>query len=200
MTGEEYFLDLEKRYNELIDKIENQCFKDVLSEMIGDLLVYKMPASRTHHTGPWGLLEHSVEVAETAVFIAKIGNYPVTMDYLILCGLLHDYGKTRMVGYEFPGCYQHSVIGAYEVGNSMRRHAISPDDIRYVTNIIGTHHFGRANKPDGLEYTCIENFIIHQADSLSATSWISRMEYKHKGSLYDCYGERLKFTKPYAEN
>ena len=27
-SGEEYFLDLEKRYNVLLNKIENQCFKE----------------------------------------------------------------------------------------------------------------------------------------------------------------------------
>lgn len=193
-------MTLLERYNNLVDRITDIHLRDVLDDLIGNCEIYNKPASVRHHVEDWGLLEHSIEVAEGALRLADEYDAPVTRDYLIFCGLLHDYGKTQIDGYHYPSYIQHCMLGANAVGRVLKDNGnFYKEDIKFITNIIGSHHRNfesEKDKKDSLRHTCLENYLIYVADGLSAITCIARYARDGGKLIYDCYGEKdLEITK-----
>lgn len=89
--------------------------RDETRALVGDVVrsfarrVYDLPASESyHHFEPWGLLDHSIDVAEFAVrsalsanFMESVAPHPEVQEFRVprlryaafLLGLLHDVGK-----------------------------------------------------------------------------------------------------------
>ena len=103
--------ELEKRFNKLVDSIENKDCKKILDYFLkkfGEQVFISPAASSVHHEFASGLLMHSVSLAEHADYFAKY--YPnINRDLLITGALLHDFGKMiELVG---PAVYHYSVEG-----------------------------------------------------------------------------------------
>ena len=139
-------------------------------------------------------------MAEGALRLADAYDAPVTRDYLIFCGLLHDYGKTQTAGYCYSGYMQHCMVGANVVGRALKDNGnFYEEDIKFITNIIGSHHKNFESEKDSkdqLKHTCLENYLIHVADGLSSITCVARYAKNSGELIYDCYGEKnLEITK-----
>jgi len=93
--------DLQKRYNELKSKVKRRAgeFAELMEYIETETEWLKSPAStRFHLCKENGLLEHSVNVAETLIRM-KDTLYPIIEDEsCVIVALLHDLGKVGMPG------------------------------------------------------------------------------------------------------
>lgn len=189
--------DLFKRYTELMERVNDFRLQALVESLLHGGEVYHKPASRVHHTGEWGMLEHSVEVAEVAISIVDMFNSPVNKDFVIVGGLLHDYGKAIIVGAPEEGPLQHCILGANAVYDAMLRVGqFSERERLVVSNIVRCHHRGVGETSDtkGL-YLTLEDYIVHIADALSATQYVAKARYEEGAKSYDMYKNKgMLFT------
>lgn len=161
---------------------------DVVMEHVGEDAYWRAPAAeRMHHAvAPYGLVWHSVEVAEVAVASARaIPTYAaqLSLDALILGALLHDLGKIRE--YEVvPGvgirrsvlaeARYHTTLGVEMVATATAIHAARLEAagvpswlIQHVYAVIESHHaqkeWGSPSAPASREA-----WLLHLADQTSA--------------------------------
>jgi len=93
--------ELKKRYDDLKSKVvtRKEQFEDLINFLENETEWLKAPAStRFHLCRESGLLEHSINVAETLIRI-KNTLYPIIDDEsCVIVALLHDLGKVGMPG------------------------------------------------------------------------------------------------------
>lgn len=94
--------DLFKRYMDLREKVVDRkeglarfCeWAETKTDYIGG------PASSKYHLAtPYGLLEHSCNVAENAIKIKQVLAPDISDESCVICGLFHDFGKAGHPGY-----------------------------------------------------------------------------------------------------
>lgn len=138
----------------------------------------KWPAATfNHHNYIHGLLEHTVNVVELAISIAKTNEniYPVDYNLLIAGGLLHDIGKIYEydikdgVNYSEEGEFiYHTVSGpmlVHEI-NITEGLNISRDKLMKVIHLLSSHHGEYAEHTPNSK--CFEAHILSFADNTDA--------------------------------
>lgn len=143
-----------------------------------------------HHAYIYGLLEHSVEVAELALGIAHRSRYRehVDLDAVIVGALLHDLGKVNVYRWRcertgkparidisrWGRLADHVRTGPMLVQGGRRQAADGTQgrrvpwiDVRHLVHVMASHHgtleWGSPTPP-----STVEAQIIHQADNASA--------------------------------
>jgi 3'-5' exoribonuclease len=132
-------------------------------------------ATSVHHAYVGGTLIHSVEVAKIGIGIAAAIPEAYT-DLVIAGGLLHDVGK--LLAYSINGAtidltdtgkmLEHVMLG-YQMIDEAKHYIqnVDPNAVNLLKHIVASHHgkyeFGAAAVP-----LCLEAYIVHHADMLSA--------------------------------
>ena len=103
--------ELVKRFNKLVDSIEDKDCKALLDYFLkkhGNKVYESPAASSVHHEFSSGLLMHSVCLAEHADYFAKYYK-DINRDLLVTGALLHDFGK--LIELEGPAVYHYTTEG-----------------------------------------------------------------------------------------
>lgn len=182
--------ELRARFDAVRDLLSGpaRVFLDVVIEHAGEESYWRAPAAeRMHHAvAPYGLVWHSIEVAEVAVATARaIPTYApqLSIDALVLGALLHDLGKIRE--YEVvPGvgirrsalaeARYHTTLGIEMVATAAALNAARLEAagvpawlIDHVYAVIESHHaqkeWGSPSSPASREA-----WLLHLADQTSA--------------------------------
>lgn len=157
---------------ENIELIEETTLKDSLLQLLNRHLVFfEGPASKVrHHDYKHGLLEHTVQVLETAFNISKTIEENIDTDLLIAGAILHDIGKINCYK-QFDGYIditeiflnqEHIVNGIKLVSQEIKSEKL--DDLLHI---ITSHHLQK-NWGSPVKPNSIEAWIIHFADNISA--------------------------------
>jgi 3'-5' exoribonuclease len=124
-TSSQDALRLLARLREILLGIEDRHLRTLMEQFLADEEVIKglsrAPAGvKLHHAFHGGLLEHIVNVLETAVRVVDL--YPKVNPSLLLAGIfLHDLGKIRELAYEDTFAYtdEGQLIGHLVIGIEM---------------------------------------------------------------------------------
>ncbi|MBO7334960.1 MAG: HD domain-containing protein [Lachnospiraceae bacterium] len=172
--------DMYKELLDIISRISNVHLKALLEEFfVKDEEFIKefkftSAAKSVHHGFVGGLLEHTLSVTKTCVFLA--GHYPViNKDLLITAAICHDIGKVREFS-AFPindytdegNLIGHIVIGYEMVGEVCAKLGNFPKNLENeLKHCILAHHgkleFGSPKRP-----AIIEAVALNYADDLDA--------------------------------
>jgi 3'-5' exoribonuclease len=133
-----------------------------------------------HHSRNGGNLRHAVEVAQTALHMARDFEDLVDFDVLIAGALLHDLGKAieyktvRNSGWTLSDhgrMLGHKATGFDIVASAMRHiEGISPEQQLGLLNCLMSSAMGHELRP----MQCLEAEIIAKADQLSASADLYR--------------------------
>ena len=143
-------------------------------------------AQRLHHAvAPFGLVWHSIEVAEAALLLATLRRYTsmLNTDVLILGGLLHDVGKTMEYAVQ-PGvgitrapvaaARYHTTLGVQIVTAAVTRaeaELAAAGTPRWLVDavlaVIESHHAIRGHGSPTAPASA-ESWLLHAADLASA--------------------------------
>lgn len=173
--------DLEAYKKKLI-KLVAQVGRPPLRELLGEIFsgprweqfIRNPAAKRFHHAYIGGLLEHTVDVAETALAIAA--TVPETDRDMIIAGaLLHDIGKTEEISSDIGFSYTDSghLLGHITAGTLLVEAAaqkvqfLSEADRKSLLHILLSHH-GEREKGSPVNCATREAVIVHYADELNA--------------------------------
>ncbi|MCP4725896.1 MAG: HD domain-containing protein [bacterium] len=171
--------DLEKRLNNVIERIEDRFFRELCSYLLlkgeGGIIFRKAPGGKLwHHGYIGGLLEHTVAVAELAEMIG--GNYPgLNIDLLRAGALLHDIGKAQAysvsphIEYTDEGrLIGHIVQGYSIVENEIRNQKDFPEEhAKQLLHLILSHQ-GEHEKQSPVVPMTKEALILHYADEIDS--------------------------------
>lgn len=154
--------------NELLDLIQNESIKSELKvyfENHPEFFLHK-GARGMHHAYVGGLVEHSVNVARTAINIAK--NYSgLNLDVIIAGALLHDIGKQYELsdtGYTISGnLLGHISLGMLEFQKCMGNIPYKAELLHIIVSHHGQLEWGSPVKPNTREA-----YIVHIADLLDS--------------------------------
>ncbi len=147
----------------------------------------KHPAARrNHHAYVGGLLEHTLSVTRTCVYLAeKYAEYypemkpPLDEDLVVAGGMLHDIGKLREMEQRPEGTAhtaEGSLIGHILIGRDMVREAAaampaaaapSPDTLLRLEHLIIAHQ-GRPDWGSPKLPMTPEALLVHFADDIDA--------------------------------
>lgn len=194
------FEQYKKRLLELNNSVGNPFLKDLFAIIMKDF--YKKyiaaPAGmRIHHAYIGGLLEHSIDVAEMAVGMAK--NVPnVDMDLVIVGALLHDLGKTIEISADigFPYTDEGRFLGHITIATmEVTRYADKLENkdaqkLQELLHILISHH-GTPDKGSPMACATRESFIVHYADELN--SILNQFEQSETGWQYNKMMQRYFF-------
>src|SRR5262249_39375472 len=132
------------------------------------------PAARqVHHAYRSGLLEHILQVAAVACFLAD--RYGVRRDLLVAGAILHDLGKIRELDYHRAAEYsfEGNLVGHMAIGLGMLRETIRglpdfPEGLAVELEHLILSHHGSRELGSPVEPMTIEAFILSAADDLDA--------------------------------
>jgi len=142
--------------------------------------VARAPAGvKAHHAYHGGLLEHIVNILETALRIADL--YPqVNLDMLLVGIFLHDIGKVRELSYEGSFVYtdEGQLLGHMQIGIEILNHKIAEyhrhtghefpvEAARRIKHMILSHHGSHEHGSAKLPMTP-EAIALHHLDNLDA--------------------------------
>ena len=170
----------------LIDEhVQDAAVRDLVRSILIDnrqALLDHPAARRNHHAFVAGLLEHTLSVTRTCVFLAeKYADYypdmkpPLDKDLVVAGGALHDIGKLRELQWLPEGAdYTASgnLVGHILQGRDMLREAaagraIDAEKLLRLEHVIVSHQrlpeFGSPKPP----MTC-EATLVHYADDIDA--------------------------------
>lgn len=187
--------DPEQMLGELLDIARQRIQTSALRRLVEWLLENNRPlllthpaARRNHHAYLGGLLEHTLSVTRTCVFLAdKYADYypdmkpPLDKDVAIAGAILHDIGKLRETEQRPEGAEhtaEGSLIGHILIGRDMVREAtahlnlkadpgIRADALLRLEHVIITHQ-GRPEWGSPLPPMTPEALLVHYADDLDA--------------------------------
>ena len=153
------------------------------------------PASLSfHHAYEGGLLAHTVEVCDIALYnAAPFREGQVNYDILLTAALWHDYAKIKeyvlielpknlggqrfldhgtdpsavWVSTDYTKCIHHIQGSAIEFTVAAREQGVNESVVEQVQHCILAHH-GRKEWGSPVEPQTLEALILHQADMLSA--------------------------------
>jgi 3'-5' exoribonuclease len=176
-------------FDELLDIVRTKIAEPALQKLVESLLVghraelLTAPAARrNHHAFAAGLLEHTLSVTRSCVYLAdKYADYysdlrpPLCKDLAVAGGALHDIGKLREMA-AGPDETAHTpagaLIGHLLQGRDMVREAaaqtpVAPETLLRLEHIIIAHQrlpeWGSPKPP-----MTPEALIVHYADDLDA--------------------------------
>ena len=169
-------------YKTKLKKLVAQVSRPPLRALLGEIFsgsrweqfIRNPAAKRFHHAYIGGLLEHTVDVAETAVAI--VGTVPgVDRDMVIAGALLHDIGKTEEISSDIGFSYTDSghLLGHITAGALIIEAAaskvqfLSEADRKSLIHVILSHH-GEREKGSPVRCATREAVIVHYADELNA--------------------------------
>jgi 3'-5' exoribonuclease len=151
-----------------------------------DTLLRYPAARRNHHAYVGGLLEHTLSVTRTCVYLAdKYAEYypemkpPLDKDLVVAGGILHDIGKLREMDQRPEGAThtaEGSLIGHILIGRDMVREAaaqlkgkatLDPDTLLRLEHLVITHQ-GRPEWGSPKPPMTPEALLVHYADDLDA--------------------------------
>ncbi len=172
------------RLTELLGTITDQSLKTLMLDILADSEIVdglmKAPAGvKTHHSYQGGLLDHVVNLTETAVRIRDL--YPkVNFDLVIAGILLHDIGKIRELEFEtiFGYTDEGQLLGHLQIGCDILQEKIiafnqkssapfPQESALRLKHMILSHHgsyeFGSPKLP-----MTLEAIVLHHLDNLDA--------------------------------
>ena len=176
-------------FDEVLEIARGQIADPALQQFVRSILtanrdaLLSMPAARqNHHAYAGGLLEHSLSVARTCVYLAeKYAEYypemtpPLDRGLVVAGALLHDIGKLRELRQDPQGTSytpEGSMIGHLLIGRDMIREAAAESPLQAETllrleHLIIAHQrlpeWGSPKPP-----MTPEALIVHYADDLDA--------------------------------
>ncbi len=172
------------RLQEIAESVENRPIRYLWEAFLDDQAIIhdlaRSPAGvRLHHAYSGGLLEHVVNLLETAIRIVDL--YPTLDRDLLLIGIfLHDLGKTRELGYETTFTYtdQGQLLGHLMIGIEMLNEKVPlaenrlgtcfPEEILLrIKHMILSHHGSYEYGSPRLPMTP-EAIALHHLDNLDA--------------------------------
>lgn len=175
------------RINALREQVQNDYIKQLIAIFFDDDKIFAeymraSAAERNHHAYIRGLAEHSCNVTEVAVSLAK--HYPeLDTDLLIFGGLFHDYGKIG--SYNIDVSIQYSLAGRLVDHISLADAEITrraseiegfPEEVLlHIRHLILSHH-GVREYGSPVEPKTPEAMILNYADLID-----SRMEMTRSG-------------------
>ena len=171
-------VEYQKKLGDLIALVERRHIHELLKEIFqGDVFnrFSKNPAAmKHHHAYIGGLLEHSVDVANLAVAMAKQCE-GINLDLIIAGGLLHDIGKIKEIspdiGFEYTDVGRfvgHLVLGAMLVEKALAKIKDFPrQDAVELMHILLSHH-GTVDKGSPVASSTKESLLVHYADEVNA--------------------------------
>ncbi|MCE5266570.1 MAG: HD domain-containing protein [Planctomycetaceae bacterium] len=182
----------QEMFDELLDIARQRIKGGPLLKLVESLLLnnhealLKHPAARrNHHAYVGGLLEHSLSVARTCVFLAeKYADYypemkpPLDTELVVAGGILHDIGKLREMEQRPEGTGhtpEGSLIGHILIGRDMVREAaaalagtpLEPERLLRLEHLMITHQ-GRPEWGSPKPPMTPEAMLVHAADDLDA--------------------------------
>ena len=197
-----------KELRQTIDELSDP-WKELVGRILLDpdfLIVFaNAPAARLlHHAYIGGLLEHSLNMANLARFLAQ--QYPyVNIDLLISGTLLHDVGKA--LEYDTSSSFDFTDDGRL-VGHVMRaaimveqaaekQGNVPEEDLRQLIHLISSHHgtmeWGAPVVPKTLEAILlhqidlldsrVQGFYDHLRNDNSGGAWTSKQSYMFETEL-----------------
>jgi len=179
----------ETMYDELLAIAKVHCGKGPLFQMITRIFkdhrqaILDTSAARNHHhTFFGGLLEHTLMVAKTAVFLADqyLAQYPelkprLSKPLVVAGAILHDIGKIRELRFDVVTAHHttegdmigHAILGRDFVRDYAKEVQLDPELQMHLEHIVISHQrfpdWGAAKPPMSLEA-----LIVHHADSCDA--------------------------------
>ncbi|QDR83010.1 3'-5' exoribonuclease YhaM family protein [Sporomusa termitida] len=133
-------------------------------------------AVKNHHACIGGLLQHTVEVATTALDYC-VRNPRVKKDILLAAALFHDIGKVREIEVDALGLpvgftkagklLRHIYLGMELVEQACRKFNLEAELCLILKHCIYSHH-GQAEWGSPVEPMILEAEILHYLDNLSA--------------------------------
>ncbi len=185
--------DPQQMFDELMSTARNHIGKPALRQLVQSLLATHRDAwlthpaaRRNHHAYVGGLLEHTLSVTRTCVYLAdKYADYypemkpPLDKDLVVAGGILHDIGKLREMQQRPEGAAHTAdgaLIGHVLIGRDMVRDAVATlngqttldDDTRLRLEhlIISHHHLAEWGSPKPAMTP--EALLVHFADDIDA--------------------------------
>ncbi|MBN1395276.1 MAG: HD domain-containing protein [Pirellulales bacterium] len=183
--------DPEIMFDELTELAAKRIDNAALRNLVGSLLqanreqlLVHPAARRNHHAYAGGLLEHSLSVARTCVFLAdKYAEYypemepPLDKDLVVAGGILHDIGKLRELSSRPEGAErtaEGALIGHILLGRDVLREAaagaeppLDPETLLRLEHLIISHQrlpeWGSPQPP-----MTPEALLVHYADDVDA--------------------------------
>jgi 3'-5' exoribonuclease len=183
--------DAQEMFDELLAITRQQITNPVLRKLVEslltkhhDALLVHPAARRNHHAYIGGLLEHTLSVTRTCVFLAeKYADYypemkpPLDKGLVIAGGILHDIGKLREMEQRPEGAThtaEGSLIGHILIGRDMVREAaaslglsLGADTLLRLEHLIITHQ-GRPEWGSPKPPMTPEALLVHFADDIDA--------------------------------
>lgn len=175
---------LTARLNEILGSVKHRGLRTLLEMFLGDrgLMdgLVRCPAGvKLHHAYHGGLLEHIVNLLETAVRVVDL--YPTVDRDLLLAGVfLHDLGKVRELGYDTTFVYtdEGQLIGHIVIGVEMLNEKVAqteqalgeslPEEmVLRIKHMILSHHGSYEYGSPKLPMTP-EAIFLHHLDNLDA--------------------------------
>lgn len=166
------------KLNKLVAQVQRPPLRELLGEIFSgtrwEQFIRNPAAKRFHHAYIGGLLEHSVDVAETA--LAIVGVVPgIDRDMVIAGALLHDIGKTEEISADIGFAYTdaghlmgHIAAGALIIGAAAQKvQFLSEADRKSLIHIVLSHH-GEREKGSPVRCATREAVVVHYADELNA--------------------------------
>ncbi|GAB4269837.1 MAG: HD domain-containing protein [Candidatus Promineifilaceae bacterium] len=146
----------------------------LLQESFLNSYVNSPAARQMHHAFIGGLLEHTLSMAKTAVFLAQHYAY-VNKDLLLAGVLLHDMGK--VYEYNLNGQFDYSEDGRL-VGHIVRAiveiekaaaatNLLTEDQLRQLIHLVASHH-GTQEWGSPVVPRTLEAILLHQIDLLDS--------------------------------
>jgi 3'-5' exoribonuclease len=184
--------DPQEMFDELLSitkKIGNAALRKLVESVLTtncEAFMVHPAARRNHHAYIGGLLEHSLSVARTCVFLAdKYADYypdvkpPLDKDLVVAGGILHDVGKLREMQQRPEGTAhtaEGALIGHILIGRDIVREAaaamkgqptLDADTLLRLEHLIiahqGRHEWGSPKLP-----MTPEALLVHAADDIDA--------------------------------
>ena len=185
--------DPQQMFDELLtiakQRIGNVALRKLVESLLKDnrdALLTHPAARRNHHAYVGGLLEHTLSVTRTCVYLAdKYADYypemkpPLDRDLAVAGGILHDIGKLREMEQRPEGAAhtaEGSLIGHILIGRDVVREAaaamkgepkLHADTLLRLEHLIITHQ-GRPEWGSPLPPMTPEALLVHFADDIDA--------------------------------
>ena len=167
-----------KKFLKLVAEISRPPLRELLGEIFSgsrwEQFLRNPAAKRFHHAYIGGLLEHTVDVAETAMAIAA--TMPgIDRDMVIAGALLHDIGKTEEISSDIGFSYTdtghlmgHITAGVLLVESAAKKvQYLSEVERKSLIHIILSHH-GEREKGSPVCCATREAVVVHYADEINA--------------------------------
>ena len=167
-----------QKFAKLVTQVKRPPLRELLHEVFSGSRweqFARNPAAKSfHHAYIGGLLEHSVDVADTAAAIAAT-IAGTDRDMVIAGALLHDIGKTEEISPDIGFAYTETghLLGHITAGVLIVEAAaakvqfLSEADRKSLLHIILSHH-GSRDKGSPVNCATQEAVIVHYADEMDA--------------------------------